>query len=610
MRFVVVAKAVPVQESLRVDALHSTIHRSDIEQRINPFDARAIQVALDLRRPGETIVGLSMGPGSAEPALREMLAAGADRAVHLVDPALAGSDSLVTARVLATAVAEVGADLVLAGARSTDSETGQLPAELAARLRCPIVSHARSIRRAEPPETWEIVVDGRVGWARVELRPPFVVSVGEKIAKPPKPTEADRGRAAAAPIERWGLARLGLAAAQVGWAGSPTQVTGLFVDAPTRVPVLFREGTVADRVRAAVGRIPRERPGARLAMPRRGSADPPPPPGPIWVLVTDSEGGFDREALPLLAEIGRAWPTSAPRAVAVGDGFSREDRIAVSGAGADSMIRVPARSGSLDSRSVAEALRAVGRSLGDVAAGLILSDPFGREVAGYLAASAELGLVGDATEFSSGPNGSIVWRKPAFAGGYLADIGCGTRPALATVRPGVFAPPVNRGAREPVPETILDVPLPDASVRTLERGGEGDLWYGDLDRARWLVTVGMGIGGPEGIRRLRPVLERWGAALGATRRVVDAGWLPVTRQVGLTGRSVAPELALLLGVGKAQNHVIGLRRAGTLLAVNPDPEAPVFRHVDLGVVAGWEEALPELEAALSRSFPDRPASRP
>ncbi len=109
----------------------------------------------------------------------------------------------------------------------------------------------------------------------------------------------------------------------------------------------------------------------------------------------------------------------------------------------------------------------------------------------------------------------------------------------------------------------------------------------------------MGVGGPEGIARVRALVAPWNAGLVATRRVVDAGWMPRQLQVGLTGRQLAPRLAVLLGVSGSPNHMVGWRRAPALLAVNGDPEAPVFRDVSVGVVGPLESVLPPLVAGLT-----------
>src|SRR5579863_1123181 len=140
MRIAVLVKVVPALENVRFDPERKTMVREGIEQFLNPFDARALRVALELRRAGETVHVLSMGPPAARAVLAESRALGADRATLVTDPRLAGSDSLVTARVLARALDGAGpTDLVLAGKWTTDSETGQVGPQVAGLLGTSVV---------------------------------------------------------------------------------------------------------------------------------------------------------------------------------------------------------------------------------------------------------------------------------------------------------------------------------------------------------------------------------------------------------------------------------------------------------------------------------------
>ena len=118
-----------------------------------------------------------------------------------------------------------------------------------------------------------------------------------------------------------------------------------------------------------------------------------------------------------------------------------------------------------------------------------------------------------------------------------------------------------------------------------------------LARAEVVIGVGTGVL-PEEYEQLSPLAALLGAELGATRKVTDRGWAPRSRQVGITGRSIAPRLYVALGLSGKFNHVVGVRAAGTILAVNSDPDAPVFAHCDIGIVGDWHEVVPLLQDAL------------
>jgi electron transfer flavoprotein alpha subunit len=230
---------------------------------------------------------------------------------------------------------------------------------------------------------------------------------------------------------------------------------------------------------------------------------------------------------------------------------------------------------------------------------MFLSDPFGRETAGRVAAQRSLGLTGDAIDVRlEGPD-VIVWAKPSFGGRTLAGILSRTRPSLATIRPGVWEGAPLDGPAAPFDWTVLPA-VPVREVLTpFESGTEVAPGTPSLEERDVIVAVGMGVGGPEGVANLAPLVARWRAALGATRRVVDAGWVPRQFQVGLTGRSPAPRLGVLLGVSGSANHLVGWRRARVLLAVNRDPGAAVFRDVDVGIVGTLEEIVPLLGSAVA-----------
>ena len=220
------------------------------------------------------------------------------------------------------------------------------------------------------------------------------------------------------------------------------------------------------------------------------------------------------------------------------------------------------------------------------------STAFGREVAGRAAAATGSGLVGDAIALAA-RDGKLVAAKPAFAGALVADITCRSATQMVTVRPGVLPAPalIERDAR--VETRAVGT---RGRVRVLAERRDDDLEA--LARAEVVIGVGTGVQ-PEEYGQLSPLAAVLGAELAATRKVTDRGWAPRSRQVGITGRSIAPRLYVALGLSGKFNHVVGVRAAGTILAVNEDPEAPVFAHCDVGIVGDWHEVVPLLQDALT-----------
>jgi hypothetical protein len=141
---------------------------------------------------------------------------------------------------------------------------------------------------------------------------------------------------------------------------------------------------------------------------------------------------------------------------------------------------------------------------------------------------------------------------------------------------------------------------PRGRVRVLDGARDDDLEV--LAKAPAVVGVGGGLA-PERYAELRPLLDVLGAELAGTRNVTDRGWLPRSRQLGLTGLSIRPRLYLAIGVSGKFNHMIGVRGAGCVLAVNNDPDAPVFEAADIGIVGDWQEVVPQLVQELAGATP-------
>ena len=599
MELVVLLKAVPRSETVRYDPALRRLVREGVELVLNPFDQRALRVGLELRRRSEHLTAVLLGPPVARPLLREARALGADRALHLCDPAFVGSDLLGTSAALGVALRGLGPALVLAGAWSTDGATGLLAPEVAARLGMPVVTLARAVRRRDDPAWIEADVETRRGWRTVGAAPPLLLTVGEKIAKPLAVTPEQFARSPESGVETVGAAELGLGATEVGSFGSPTAVESFREVAPSRLGRTFGEGPIPLRVRAALevlSPLLGPRPSARLPLPW------PPAPDPdreVVVLTTDRAGATEPGALAVLTFLRRALPAYRVCAASYGPMPTPDETARVQGAGALGGYHLDPGTARFDSADVAEGLAALLEHRPRLEALAVFDSPFGREVAGQLAAPRSLGAVAGAIGVRPAPDGRLEWSKPSFAGRTVATVRCRSRPAIVTVPCGLTTP---------APDTDPDRTFPWAPVvpppprgRVVETAAQDEPFdTPEPDEAEILVAVGSGIGGPERIAGLLPLARRWGAAVVATRRVVDAGWVPVRRQVGLTGRLLAPRLAVLLGVRGAPNHMVGWARAAAVLAVNRDPDAPVFRLADAGVVGSVEEVVEELAGPLER----------
>jgi electron transfer flavoprotein alpha subunit len=163
------------------------------------------------------------------------------------------------------------------------------------------------------------------------------------------------------------------------------------------------------------------------------------------------------------------------------------------------------------------------------------------------------------------------------------------------VRPGVLSVAAAAGAAQQVPWVRREV---GRRGRVHIRGERRNDDIETLARAAVVLGVGTGVA-PGEYELLSPLAALLGAELAATRKVTDKGWAPRARQVGITGRSIAPRLYVALGLSGKFNHMVGVRAAGTILAVNTDRAAPVFEHCDVGIVGDWHEVVPLFQRALA-----------
>src|SRR2546426_6987358 len=232
MKIAVCVKQVPEGTSLRLDPGTKRLDRSG-EGALNHFDANAVEEALRLKdSAGEAeVVVVSVGPANAADALRKALAMGADRALHVSDDAVAGSDLVATSRVLAAALDREGADLVLFGQQSSDSDGAVLWAAVADRLRRPLVSQAAELTVSDGKA--RVKRQTEFGYDVIEAPLPAVVAVSDAINEPRYPSLKGIMGAKKKPQETLSATDLGVDASQLGEAGSKTEVLAL-IDPPAR----------------------------------------------------------------------------------------------------------------------------------------------------------------------------------------------------------------------------------------------------------------------------------------------------------------------------------------------------------------------------------------
>jgi len=220
------------------------------------------------------------------------------------------------------------------------------------------------------------------------------------------------------------------------------------------------------------------------------------------------------------------------------------------------------------------------------------------DVAAGLAARLDAGLNWDLTDLVLS-DGELVGKRPALGDTVVVDVGWTSAPRLALVRAGAFDP-VESGGSADVEE--FESSFSDFStLATLVEQTQEEASGPSIEEADIIVAGGRGLGSPEAFSLLEELAAVLGGAVGATRAVVDAGWYPYSTQVGQTGKTVSPKLYVACGISGAIQHKVGMQGSGTIVAINKDPNAPIFDFCDLGVVGDLHQIVPKLtELARSR----------
>ncbi|MBI1959019.1 MAG: electron transfer flavoprotein subunit alpha/FixB family protein [Candidatus Rokubacteria bacterium] len=215
-----------------------------------------------------------------------------------------------------------------------------------------------------------------------------------------------------------------------------------------------------------------------------------------------------------------------------------------------------------------------------------------RELLARLGARLGTGLAADSTALVLDGD-RLVATRPIYAGKLLAKVTWAKTPWLATLRPNVFRAEDPQAGAAPAVERPA-VSLPAEQMKLVERREEASTGLPELAEAEVIVSGGRGMKGPENFAILEELARVIGAAVGASRAAVDAGWRPHRFQIGQTGRTVSPKLYLGFGISGAIQHLAGMRTSKVICAVNKDPEAPIFKIADYGIVADLFEIAPLL----------------
>lgn len=317
----------------------------------------------------------------------------------------------------------------------------------------------------------------------------------------------------------------------------------------------------------------------------------------IWVFIETANGEAKNVGLELLNEGKRLAQVKQEQVVAVVIGSNNEAAVKAAIAyGADQVIHVEGEEyKDFNTDGYANVMIQLVEKY-QPATILVGATNNGRDVASRTATRLRTGLTADCTGLDINEDGLVAWTRPAFGGNLMATILCPeTKPEMGTVRPGVFkkAEPDTSRTAEVIKEEIK---TPAEMIRTKivdiikAVGSEGV----KIEEAEVIVAGGRGLQKPENFALLQELADVFGGAVGASRAAVDAGWIPVQKQVGQTGKTVGPKIYIAVGISGAVQHLVGISSSETIIAINSDQDAPIFDMADYGLVGDLFEIVPVL----------------
>ena len=612
-------KQVPDTTEVKMNPETGTLIREGIPSVINPTDVNAVEECLKLKDLyGARVAVITMGPPQAEEALRDLLAMGADRAVLLTDRAMAGADTFATSYTLSTAIRKLEkeegpADLLFFGKQALDGETGQVGPGVAARLGIPIITYASRVVKLDLQERSLVAVrkaDEIVETVKTSL--PAAVSVIEKVNRPRRASIEGILRSQRAQVEVWNRDSIGADPTKMGLPGSPTIVRKMFVPKPRgRGDILDGRNDPLGAARWLKEKILSSRPfSGEPAVTSAVLVDEVQPvvnwnanlnPGPMWVYIEQNEGRAADVSWELLGAGGTLAKKLDTQLEAVVIGCEAEDiagEAASYGASKVYLIDHPLLK-HYRTTPYAKALTGVAISYRPQVI-LIGATRNGRDLSGMVATNIGTGLTADCTSLDIEPDtGLMLQIRPTWGGRQLAVIMTPKHlPQMSTVRPGVFPRPPKTNAKAEIVRVGMnfreeEIPTKILDFEWIERRSM-------LQESDIVVSGGRGLGSEKNFQLVKDLASALGGAVGASRRAVESGLADKESQVGQTGKTIRPKLYIAVGISGSIQHLVGIEGAEVVIALNIDPEAPIFNSCNYGVIGDATKILPLLIDEMKR----------
>ena len=595
MNILVCIKQVPDTTEIRMDPKTNTLIRAGVPSTVNPFDKYALEAAVQLRETlGGTVTAMTMGPAQAAQALRECYALGADRMVLVSDRRFGGADTYATSYTLAQAVRALGGfDLILCGRQAIDGDTAQVGPMLAEHLGLPQLTCACAITIEDG--AIRIRQEGERAYRVLRAPLPAVVTVVKTINEPRLPNVMRKLQANR--MQPQTLTADDLPALDpdcIGLHGSPTKVSRTFVPVRTKQTVRI-DGAQPE---AAVASLLAQLDAAHISLEGGGIMSES---KHVWVFLETEDGQLRSVGLELLGQ-GRLLADKMGEQLVgvILDPHAGTLAAQAIGCGADTVITMedPALAHYNTDIFTAAMCHLVRKYAPEVL--MIGATNVGRDLGPRISCRLHTGLTADCTHLDVDAHRCVLWTRPAFGGNLMATNICpDTKPQMGTVRPNVFRAPAFDPART---GAVFVESLPEdarrSSTELLELIPVLDAATANLTEAQIIVSGGRGMKGPENFALLQELADTVGGCVGASRAAVDAGWISPIHQVGQTGKTVCPRVYIACGISGAIQHLIGMSASDTIIAINRDPNAPIFQVADYAIVGDLFQIVPALTKAL------------
>lgn len=612
MKICVCIKYVPVVSRITFDNETKTINREGVPSEPNPFDMLGLSRALELSAEHDTptnVTALTMGPTDALNGIKQALALGATSGVLLSDRAFAGSDTLITSKIISAFLQKEKFDLIITGRNSSDSETGQVGPQIAEILNIPHISDVNKLTINSSDNKIKVSKHSSTGYDSFECPMPCLITVTEGIAEESWPTKEQMENADAIPITTLSRSDLGLLQEEVGINASPTWVEeiravennrlGIIIDTEDNLDEACNQA-ILDLRSALSDTSNTHNSPSLLNFERHLESNT-----SIWVVTESDDGALKPVSLEILGKARELSEILKYKVTAITFGARNEQHYLELGKmGADSIINLDNRAlGPIWSESMGTFFAQQINQRKPYAV-LFPATPNGRDLASRIAAQLKLGLTGDAIDLELTDDNELVQIKPALGGNIVAPILSKTIPYMVTLREGMLNKVSPGTPFLPEVENIDPVGIPHSVISFIEQHKNPEVKINREINPIICLGVGMGVGSQDNIYKIVELANTLNASLATSRNVVHEGWLPYNFQVGISGTTISPKIYVAVGLRGAFNHTVGVQKSGVIIAVNTNKRHPIFKACDIGLVGNWEKVLPVLTEKLKPLIED------